>query len=180
MMQVIEVLWLLSSQYCCHMHCLQYGAQKEDFSNPLSVLCLELGEQLCHQERSMSCTPPYTSSPHLWTYLRCSVLGGERESEQIFFLCLDQEVDVWWEFVHLIPTWLLAASFQFLKGKHCAVNLIKPFKEAERKQSGHSRVGKTENCCLVISSTKCCTWSYSVRLLGPELGQMGKVISLTL
>lgn len=49
------------------------------------------------------------------------------------------------EFVHLIPTWLPAASFQSSLKENCAVNLTSPLKEAERKQSGHSRVGKTES-----------------------------------
>jgi len=46
--------------------------------------------------------------------------------------------------------------------ENTAVNLTNPFKEAERKQAGHSRVGKTEKPCLVISTAKCYTWSYRV------------------
>lgn len=146
----------------------------------ISSIC-ELGEQLCQQDRAMSCTP---SLLFVNISLRCSVLGGERERESKYFS------SVWvrkWMFggglsvcsphPHLTTCCLFS---EFVKGKHCAVNLTNPFKEAERKQSGHSRVGKTENCCLVISIAKCCTWSYSVRLLGPELRQVGKVITLTL
>lgn len=143
----------------------------------MSSVC-ELGEQLCHQDRAMSCTPSVHIPPLIWECISQIFCPRRRGSEQIFFLCLDQEMDVWWGLVSVysphphLTTYCLFS--EFVKGKHCAVNLTSPFKEAERKQLGHSRVGKTENCCLV----KRCTWTYSYRLLGPELRQVGKVVIL--
>lgn len=89
----------------------------------ISSIC-ELGEQLCQQDRAMSCTP---SLLFVNISLRCSVLGGERETERasIFPLfgsgngCLVGAC----QFVHLIPTWLPAASSQSLL-KENTVQLI--------------------------------------------------------
>lgn len=168
-------------QYCYHMHCLQYEAERK-FSNPLYSSVCELGEQLCHQYRAMSCTPSIHISPLICEHISQIFRPRRRESEQIFFLCLDQEMDVWWGLVSVysphphLTTYCL--FLEFVKGQNCAVNLTSTFKEAERKQSEHSRVGKTENCSLVISTVKCCIWSYSYRLLGPELRQVGKVVIL--